>query len=170
MHLAFSDLALSAGHSYELYDSLANNKPLPMDHAMIGLENQPAHSVRLIKIIDNSIPAAAPSVAFQAPSEAKTGEDIKFSSVAARDGVPALTYRWDFGDGVVADGAVLTHTYTAAGNYIVRFTAEGLDGKSAEKTFPVAVSGSVTLPPPQRYHEPLDSQNMGVDKSYKTKV
>jgi hypothetical protein len=34
---------------------------------------------------------------------------------------------------VVADGAILTHAYTAAGNYTVRFTAEGLDGKSAEK-------------------------------------
>ena len=33
--------------------------------------------------------------------------------------------------------------YTAAGNYTVRFTAEGLDGKSAEKTFSISVSGSV---------------------------
>ena len=35
----------------------------------------------------------------------------------------------------------------------MRFTAEGLDGKSAEKTFSVAVSGSVILPPPRRYSE-----------------
>jgi len=150
----FSDLKLSAGHPYELYDSLAHNQPVAMDHETIRLENQPAHSVRLIKIIDGSIPAAPPSIAFQVPSTAKTGEEIKFSSIAARDGVPALAYRWDFGDGVVADGAALTHTYTAAGNYVVRFSAEGLDRKSAEKTFAIAVSGSVTLPPPQRYHEP----------------
>src|SRR5208282_5701662 len=154
--LTFSDLTLSAGHSYELYDSLAHNQSVTMDHETIRLENQPAHSVRLIKIIDSSIPAAAPLIAFQVPSEAKTGEDIKFSSVAARDGVPALAYRWDFGDGVVADGAALTHTYTFAGNYVVSFSAEGLDGKPAEKTFPVAVSGSVTLPPPQRYQEPIE--------------
>ncbi len=137
--LTFSDLNFSAGHWYELYDSLAHNRPVAMDHETIRLENQPAHSVRLIKIIDSSIPAAAPSLAFQVPSEAKTGEAIKFSSVAAHDGVPALAYRWDFGDGVVADGAALTHTYTTAGNYVVRFTAQGLDGKSAEKTFPIAV-------------------------------
>ncbi len=151
-----SDLTLSAGHAYELYDALAHNQPVAVDHEMIQLQSQPAHSVRLIKIIDSSIPAAAPSIDLQVPSEAKTGEDIKFSSVAAHDGVPALAYHWDFGDGVVADGTALAHTYTAAGNYVVRFTAEGLDGKSAEKTFSIAVSGSVTLPAPQRYQEPRE--------------
>jgi hypothetical protein len=150
---AFSDLTLSAGHPYELYDSLANNGPMAIEHETIRLENQPAHSVRLIKIIDGSIPAAAPSIAFQVPSQAKIGEDLKFSGVAAHDGVPALACRWDFGDGVAAEGAALTHTYTAAGNYVVRFIAEGLDGKSAVRTFSIAVSGAVTLPPPQRYHD-----------------
>ncbi len=152
---AFTDLKLPLGHPYELYDALLNNRPITMDRETIRIDDQPAHTVKLIKIIDGSIAAAPPSMAFRVPSQAKIGEEITFSSVAAGDGVPALAYRWDFGDGVVADGAVLTHTYTVAGNYVVRFSAEGLDGKSAEKTFPVAVSGSVTLPPPQRYHEPL---------------
>src|SRR5208337_1830038 len=83
----FSDLKLSAGHPYELYDSLAHNQSIATDRETIRLENQPAHSVRLIKIIDGSIPAAPPSIAFQVPSTAKTGEEIKFSSIAARDGV-----------------------------------------------------------------------------------
>jgi len=151
---AFTDLKFPAGHPYELYDALANNQPITTDRETIRIENQPAHSVRLIKIIDGSVRAAAPSMAFQVPSQAKIGEEITFSSVAAGDGVPALAYRWDFGDGVVAEGAALTHAYTVAGNYVVRFSAEGLDGKSAEKTFAIAVAGSVTLPPPQRYHEP----------------
>jgi PKD repeat protein len=76
--------------------------------------------------------------------------------VASKDGVPALAYHWNFGDGVVADGATLTHAYTAAGNYTVRFTAEGLDGKSAEKTFSIAVSGSMILQSPRRYSEPRE--------------
>jgi hypothetical protein len=38
----------------------------------------------------------------------------------------------------------------------VRFTAEGLDGKSAEKTASIAVSGSTILPPPQRLSVPLE--------------
>ncbi len=152
----FSDLKLPAGHSYQLFDSLAQGQPLAMDHEMLRLDNQPAHSVKLIKIIDTSIPMAAPSIAFQVPSQAKIGEEIALSSTVSKDGVPALAYRWDFGDGVVADGAILTHTYTAAGNYTVRFAAEGLDGKSAEKTFSIAVSGSVGLPSPRRYTEPRE--------------
>jgi PKD repeat protein len=99
---------------------------------------------------------AAPSIAVQVPTQAKIGEEVVLSSTASKDGVPALACHWDFGDGVVADGAILTHAYTAAGNYTVRFTAEGLDGKAAEQTFSIAVSGSVILPPPRRYSEPRE--------------
>jgi alpha-galactosidase len=148
-----SDLNLAAGHSYKLIDSFAPNQPLAMDGETLRLENQSAHSVKLVKIIDTSIPVAAPSVVFQVPSQAKIGEEIAFSSMVSKDGVPAVACHWDFGDGVVADGAILTHAYTAAGNYRVRFTAEGLDGKSAEQTFSIAVSGSVIIPPPRRYSE-----------------
>ena len=42
----------------------------------------------------------------------------------------------------------------AAGNYAVRLNAEGLDGKSEEKTFSISVSGSVIIPSPRRYSEP----------------
>lgn len=150
---SFSDLKLPAGHSYKLSDALAQDQPLAMDRETLRLDNQSAHTVKLIKIIDTSIPATAPSIAFQVPSQAKIGEEIEFSSIASKDGVPALAYHWDFGDGVVADGAILTHTYTVAGNYTVRCAAEGLDGKSAEKTFSIAVSGPMILPAPRRYTE-----------------
>jgi alpha-galactosidase len=152
----FSDLKLPAGHSYQLFDSLAQDQPLAIDNQTLRLDNQPGHSVQMIKIIDTSIPMAAPSIALQVPSQVKTGEEIEVSSIVSKDGVPALAYHWDFGDGVVADGAILTHAYTTAGNYTVRFTAEGLDGKSAEKTVSIAVSESMILPPPQRYLEPRE--------------
>jgi PDZ domain-containing secreted protein len=57
---------------------------------------------------------------------------------------------------VIANGSTLTHAYTVAGNYTVRFTAEGLDGKSAEKMFSIEVSGTMNLPPPQRYLDPRE--------------
>jgi alpha-galactosidase len=148
-----SDLNLTAGHSYTSLDSFSPDQPLAMTRETLRLDNQPAHSVKLVKIIDTSVPVAAPSIAFHVPTQAKIGEEITFASIVSKDGVPALAYHWDFGDGVVADGAILTHAYTAAGNYTVRFTAEGLDGKSAEQTFSIAVSGSVILPPPRRYSE-----------------
>jgi alpha-galactosidase len=149
-----SDLKLPTGHSYKLSDSFAQDHPLAMDHETLRLDNQPPHTVKLIKIIDTSIPPAAPSIAFQVPSQAKIGEAVELSSILFKDGVPVLASHWDFGDGVVADGAILAHTYTAAGNYTVRFSAKGLDDISLEKTFSIAVSGSVILPPPRRYAEP----------------
>jgi alpha-galactosidase len=151
----FSDLKLTAGHSYKLVDSFAPDQPLVMAGEKLQLDNQPAHSVKLLKIIDTSIPPAAPSIAFQVPTQAKIGEEVEFSCVVSKDGVPALAYHWDFGDGVVSDGAILTHAYTAAGHYTVRFTAEGLDGESAEKTGSIAVGGSTILPPPRRLPVPL---------------
>jgi len=151
----FSDLKLTVGHSYKLVDSFAPDQPMTMAGETLSVDNQPAHSVKMIKIVDTSIPAAAPLIALQIPPQAKIGEEIKFSCTVAKDGTPALAYHWDFGDGVVADGAILTHAYTAAGSYTVRFTAEGLDGKSAEKTVSIAVTGSMILPPPQRLSEPL---------------
>jgi hypothetical protein len=151
----FSDLNLSAGHSYKLFNVFASDQP-SMDHRTFRVENQPAHSVKLIKIIDTSIPAAAPSIIYKVPSQAKIGEALQFTSTASKDGVPALAYHWDFGDGVVGESANLTHTYTAAGSYKVRFTAEGLDGISAQKTFSIAVSGAVVLPSPRRYADPSE--------------
>jgi alpha-galactosidase len=152
----FADLNLSASHSYKLLDVFAPDQSLPVDQQTLRLEIQPAQSVKLIKIIDTSIPAAAPLIACKVPSQAKVGEELPFSSTASRDGVPALAYHWDFGDGVAADGASLTHTYTAEGTYKVRFTAEGLEGISAEKTFSIAVSGTVTSPAPRRYLDPRE--------------
>jgi alpha-galactosidase len=151
-----ADLKLPTGHLYKSFDSLAHDQPLAMDRETLRLDDQPAHSVRLIKIIDTSIPMAAPSLAFQISTQAKVGEEIAFASIASKDGVPALAYHWDFGDGIVADGAILTHAYTAAGNYTVQFTAVGLDGESTDQTFSIAVSGSVVLPPPRRYSEPRE--------------
>ena len=151
--LTFPDLKLPAGHFYKAIDLFAQDQPLAVDHETLRLDNQPAHSVKLIKIIDTSIPIAAPSITFQVPPQAAIGEEIQLSSVVSKYGVPALSYHWDFGDGVVADGATLTHAYTAAGTYTVRFTAEGLDGKSTEETFPIAIQGAVIIAAPRRYSD-----------------
>ena len=146
-----SDLKLTSGHDYKTIDVFSPDQTLAIDRETLTIDQQPAHSVRLIKIIDSAVPPAPPSLTFQVKTSAKVGEEIEFSSVASKDATPVLAYHWDFGDGVSADGAVLPHVYTAAGNYSVRFKADGLDGLSTEETFTVNVSGSVTLPPPKRY-------------------
>jgi len=149
-----SELKLPTGDSFNFFDVFSHDQALTMDHETISLSNQPPHSVKLIKIIDTAIPASAPSIAIHVPSQAKVGEEIGFSSTVSEDEAPALAYHWDFGDGVVAEGATLTHAYTASGDYSVRLTAEGIDGELAQKTVSIAVSGSVNLPSPRRYSEP----------------
>ena len=126
-------------------------EPISLDHGAVELNNQPAHSVRLIKVIDTSVPAAPPSVTASVPTHAKAGEQLRFSSVAATDQVPALSYHWDFGDGVVADGPSLTHTYTKTGTFNVRLAVDGLDGVAWQKGFSIVVRGTLRLMPPQRY-------------------
>ena len=120
------------------------------------IENQPPQSVRVLKIIDTTVAKAGPTVTARVPSTANAGETIHLSADADPIGVPAVSYHWDFDDGVTADGSTLTHAYTAGGNYTVQFTAEGLDGKSAEKTFSIEVSGTINLPPPRRYLDPRE--------------
>jgi PKD repeat protein len=78
---------------------------------------------------------------------------VTFFSSTAEEGVPALAYHWDFGDGIQVDGASVTHTYTKSGNYTVRLTSEGVDGLIAEKTFSVTVDGLMEIGPPRRYSE-----------------
>ena len=93
-----SDLKLPVGHSYKLFDSLAQGQLLAIDNETLRLDDQPAHSVKLIKIIDTSIPVAAPSISLQVPTQARIGEELAFSSLVSKDGVPALACHWDFGD------------------------------------------------------------------------
>jgi hypothetical protein len=58
--------------------------------------------------------------------------------------------------GITSTRSESRDTYTVAGNYKVRCAAEALDGKSAEKTFSIAVSGSPISPSSRRYTEPQE--------------
>ena len=118
----------------------------------------PAHSVRMLKIIDTSVPASAPSLMLNAVEKIETGKSATFSVDSAEGSVPALSYHWDFGDGTSADGISVTHCYTHAGAFTVRLTADGIEGVPFEKSFQVTASGVIdTIFRPelyQRYTEP----------------
>jgi alpha-galactosidase len=149
-HFSLAELNFEPGHAYEMHNVFVPEARFSMDRGGFQLE-QPAHSVKLIKIIDSSVPPAAPAVSLQVPDHAKVGEEVQFSSVAVPDGVPALGYRWDFGDGTTEEGRRVSHTYTMAGDFSVRLTVEGIDGVSAEKRDHVAVGDTAVIPPPRRY-------------------
>lgn len=56
------------------------------------------------------------------------GQPVTF--VNESGGQPPLTYRWNFGDGLVSDEARPTHTYVAPGHYLVQLTAANGFGES----------------------------------------
>jgi hypothetical protein len=149
-HFSPAELNFKPGHAYEMRDVFAPEPRLSMDRDAIQWE-QPAHSVKLIKIIDSSVPAAAPTVSLHVPDHTKVGEEVQFISAAAPDGAPALSYRWDFGDGTTDDGRRVSHAYTMAGDFSVRLIVEGIDGISAEKKAHVSVGGTAVIQPPRRY-------------------
>ena len=103
----------------------------------------PPRSVQMVKIVDASIPASAPSVTVQAAEKIEAGKPATLSAQSAAGGVPALSYHWDFGDGTSAEGSSVTHSYTHAGNFAVLLTAEGIEGVPFEKSLTISVTGEI---------------------------
>ena len=161
--LRLADLGLPAGHPFAATDVLNQNETVTIGGGAVGLENQPSQSVRIIKLIDTSVPAAAPTVTAQVPAAANTGETIAFSALSApaeAGGVPAVAYHWDFGDGTSADSPKASHAYTSAGEFTIRLTVDGVDGVPDHKNFSVKVTGNLrahtNLTDNRRFVEPTD--------------
>ena len=116
--------------------------------------------MKVIKIIDRNFAEAAPTITVQVPSAAATGETISLSAQAGADGVPAVAYHWDFGDGTSADGSKTSHAYTTAADFAVRLTVDGVDGVPVRQTFSIKVTGTLRALPSlnenRRFVEPTD--------------
>jgi alpha-galactosidase len=104
---------------------------------------QPAHSVRIFKIVNTGILAKAPNVTANVASSGKAGESIAFHAVPLSDDDPVLHCIWDFGDGVTVEGANATHAYTHAGIYKARLKAVGVDAEPNSQTFSIDISGAI---------------------------
>jgi hypothetical protein len=149
-NFSLSDLGLPPDHRYRVVDIFQPERPIAFDSTGLRLENQLAHSVTLLKILDESVAPQAPSITAKVRATGKIGENLGFAAAAAAGQVPALAYHWDFGDGVIADGAALTHTYTREGSYKAHLRVEGVDGRSFEQDYTVAIKGTTSLPSPRR--------------------
>lgn len=84
-----------------------------------------------------------PSVSTQVPAQAETEKTLDFSATADPNGVPALAYHWDFGDGISKDGPAASHAYTQPGVYAVQLKITGLDGVEENKTLSLTVQGTI---------------------------
>ncbi len=158
--LKLTDMGLPPEHSFAATDVLDQNASVPLFAGGLQIDKQAPESVRVIKIVDNSISASAPMVTADVPSMAKTGEAFAMSAQTDASGVPAVGYAWDFGDGITADGAKLSHTYTRAGTFTVRLTVQGIDGLAAGRSFSIKVSGDLHAYPNllenRRFRDPAD--------------
>jgi len=159
--LSLAGLGLSAGHMFAATDVLNQNETVTLVDGAVRLENQPPQSVRVIKLIDKSVAAAAPTVTAQVPAAANAGETIILSALSAQaGGVPAVAYHWDFGDGTSANSPKVSHAYTRAGEFTIRLTVDGVDGVPAHQNFSVKVTGNLrahsNLTDNRRFIEPTD--------------
>jgi hypothetical protein len=132
---------LSATSHYTATDVLDAGDVLTLQAGRLAL-HQPAHSVRVVKLVDESIPASRPEVEITHHSEEQAGAQVAFAAID-KGSDPLLSYHWDFGDGVSLDGSTVQHTYTEPGEYQVHLTAKGLDGLDAEDHFQIRISGNI---------------------------
>jgi hypothetical protein len=111
-----------------------------------------------LKIVNVALPAIPPMIRALHPKAAKSGETIAFSARLANPAVAAVSYQWDFGDGVTEQGARVAHAYTHAGDYEVKATALGLNGLVGKDVFYLPVTGAIAtqfIPSEnRRYHNP----------------
>ena len=106
---------------------------------------QKPHSVRMLKLIDKSVPALPPPFEIgSAATNAKAGETLTFSAKASSSSqTPVLTCHWDFGDGLSLDGMQVQHAFTHSGRYVVQATVTGLDATTNRGTMTVSISEDV---------------------------
>jgi alpha-galactosidase len=136
------DLGLHGQGHTQVFDVFNATTPLESEGDTIALQ-LPAHSVKVLKILDTSVAPTAPDVRLHFPHTGDAGNALSFSADADPAGVPVLAYRWDFGDGTSADGATVTHTYTRSGDFRVQLLANGLDRVPFLKSSSIRITGKI---------------------------
>jgi PKD repeat protein len=98
-----------------------------------------------IALLQFTISGAGVTASFTiSPASPLTGQAVQFNGSASTGsaGSTITEWAWDFGDGgtAVESGPTTSHTYGAAGNYIVRLTATDSGGRTGTTTSQVSVT------------------------------
>ena len=133
--------SLNAKDSYTATDVLRGGA-LPIEAGALVV-TLPPHSVRMLKLIDASVPERDAAFGVHAPADAQAGDMVQFHATEYSAEAPVLQYHWEFGDGVSADGANVSHAYTQAGQYTTTVNATGLNRRTLQHTLGISVSGAV---------------------------
>ena len=148
--LSLADLGLPVSSTMVATGIMDSTATFALEGGAIRLENQSPQSAMVIKLVNTAVAKTAPTVTARVPSQSKAGETIAFSAQAAPDGVPALGYHWDFGDGTVSEGSNVSHCYTRKADFMVRLTVDGPDDAPYEQSFSIGVTGELKPTPELR--------------------
>jgi|CZKH01.1.fsa_nt_gi hypothetical protein len=158
--LSLRDLGLPVNSTMVATPVMGPSSAFVLEGGAIQLENQSPQSAVVIKLVDTAVARAAPTVTARVPSQSKVGETIAFSAQADPDGVPALRYHWDFGDGTISEGSNVFHCYTRAADFLVRLTVDGPDDAPYEQSFSIGATGELKPAPElrsnRRFEPPAD--------------
>lgn len=81
------------------------------------------------------------------PSSTQSGQAVQFAASVEPDTGEAITYHWSFGDGEIADGQSVSHTYTGSGTFEARVTATGSAESGGESDSVAVVVGKPPAAP-----------------------
>jgi alpha-galactosidase len=158
--LSLTDLGLRVNSTMIATAVMDSTATVALEGGTFRLENQPPQSAVVIKLVDTAVAKAAPTVTARVLSHSKAGETIAFSAQADPDGVPALGYHWDFGDGTISDGPNVSHCYTRAADFTVQLTVDGPDDVPYKQSFSIGVTGELKPTPElranRRFEQPAD--------------
>jgi PKD repeat protein len=105
---------------------------------------------RVLSISVNPANASAPTAAFTfSPTTPEIGQVVTFDgSTTTDEGVAcsSCAFTWDFGSDGIATGRIVTHTFTAAGPFIVRLTAVDSTGTVSRAVQQTVTVTATTIP------------------------
>ncbi len=92
---------------------------------------------------------APPSAVINGPSRSEVNVAVTFdgSQSTASGGGELVAYAWDLGDGEMASGPTVTHTYLAAGIYNVNLSVTDSRGQIGRSTLQISVVDGGVAPP-----------------------
>jgi PKD repeat protein len=88
-------------------------------------------------------PPDTPTASFQfAPANVVVGQTVTFDATASQSTSGIVSYAWNFGDGTIGSGAVVTHSFANVASYTVTLTVTNARTGVASTSRSVAVSAS----------------------------
>ncbi|HEY3353408.1 MAG TPA: PKD domain-containing protein [Polyangia bacterium] len=89
-----------------------------------------------------------PTAAAGGPYTAAAGQALQVSGAGSHDPDGTIVaYAWDFGDGATGTGGTASHTYAAAGTYLLKLTVTDNGGATADDATLVSVTAATNQAP-----------------------